>query len=297
MLSSTRPPSSFALAIVWNRSTSGRALRSLPRSSGRADRPRDCPSAERETDADLDARLEALSLTIANHGAARESGRHCERRGNRLGRGEYWCFGRRGDVGRRDHAVFAEEIVAYVPASTEPARIARGTSAYLVGSDSEGCRGVGRVRNRGARVEEAPSQLAISSASPSTECRFTSAPPGCRLINGQAVVLRFRSELVVLIRILRLFAVAALALQIVGLQAFAAESAGVASTADSTVSEELLRTLRQEGQLSERATRGCWDRFVKNVSRRPKPKRMTTASGAFGGRTVCASSDETVFTS
>lgn len=54
-----------------------------------------------------------------------------------------------------------------------------------------------------------------------------------------------------LIRILRLFAVAALALQIVGLQAFAAESAGVASAADSTVSEELLRTLRQEGQLSE----------------------------------------------
>lgn len=90
---------------------------------------------------------------------------------------------------------FAEEIVAYVPASTEPARIARGTSAYLVGSDSEGCRGVGRVRNRGARVEEAPSQLAhFLGLAVHGMPVHVSPPPGCRLINGQAVVLRFRSE-------------------------------------------------------------------------------------------------------
>ena len=90
---------------------------------------------------------------------------------------------------------FAEEIVAYVPPSTDPSRIAKGTSTYLVGSDSEACRGAGRVRNRGAQVKEAPKQLThfLGLAVHGMPVHI-SPPPGCRLINGQAVALSFHSE-------------------------------------------------------------------------------------------------------
>ena len=89
---------------------------------------------------------------------------------------------------------FAEEIVAYVPPSIDPSRIARGVSTYLVGSDSEACRAAGHVRNRGAQVEEAPKQLThfLGLAVHGMPVHVT-LPPGCRLINGQALALSFRS--------------------------------------------------------------------------------------------------------
>jgi len=59
----------------------------------------------------------------------------------------------------------------------------------------------------------------------------------------------------VLSRISWIFAIAVLALQLLGLRAFAGQVAAVDSTADSTMSEELLRTLHLEGQLSDESYR------------------------------------------
>ena len=54
----------------------------------------------------------------------------------------------------------AEEIVAFVPSATEPARIAPGTTVLLASPRTLSCTGVGLVLRRGARVEQAPEQAA-----------------------------------------------------------------------------------------------------------------------------------------
>jgi multidrug efflux pump subunit AcrA (membrane-fusion protein) len=90
---------------------------------------------------------------------------------------------------------FAEEIVAYVAPTIDPSRIEKGVAAYLLGASTEDCQAPGRVRNRGARVEEAPKQLTqlMGLAIHGMPVHIT-IPRDCRLINGQVLALNFRNE-------------------------------------------------------------------------------------------------------
>ncbi|MFK7899106.1 MAG: hypothetical protein AB8G23_24995 [Myxococcota bacterium] len=90
---------------------------------------------------------------------------------------------------------FAEEIVAYVAPTIDPSRIEAGVAAYLIGVSTDDCQEPGRVRNRGARVEEAPKQLTqlMGLAMHGMPVHIT-IPRDCRLINGQVLALNFRNE-------------------------------------------------------------------------------------------------------
>jgi len=88
-------------------------------------------------------------------------------------------------------AEYAEEIVAYVPAETDPAAIAPGAPVYIA-RPALSCRGVGRVLRRGAAVEAAPSQLRNLFRFPVHGMPVhVSIPPDCRLGVGQVLSVEF----------------------------------------------------------------------------------------------------------
>ena len=90
---------------------------------------------------------------------------------------------------------FAEEIVAYVPAATNPAMISDDAMAYIVGADFEECRAPGRIQRRGAAVVEAPDQLRNLFRDPLHGLPvFVSIPDDCKLGIGQTLTLDFRLE-------------------------------------------------------------------------------------------------------
>jgi multidrug resistance efflux pump len=88
-------------------------------------------------------------------------------------------------------AEYADEIVAYVPAETDPAEIAVGAPVYI-SRPSLSCRGAGRVLRRGASVEEGPSQLKNLFRFPVHGMPvYVSVPPDCRLGVGQVLSVEF----------------------------------------------------------------------------------------------------------
>jgi len=90
---------------------------------------------------------------------------------------------------------YAEEIVAYVPPSTNPALIGDDAVGYIIGADFEACRAPGQIQRRGAAVEEAPGQLKQIFSEPLHGMPVhVSIPPGCKLGNGQVLRLDFRLE-------------------------------------------------------------------------------------------------------
>lgn len=90
---------------------------------------------------------------------------------------------------------FAEEIVAYIPPRIDPTAIGRGVATYLVAAETSECREAGRVRSRGAAVEEAPPQLKHLFRDPVHGMPVhISIPRDCRLANGQVLALDFRKR-------------------------------------------------------------------------------------------------------
>jgi len=88
-------------------------------------------------------------------------------------------------------AEYADEIVAYVPAETDPAEIAVGAPVYI-SRPALSCRGSGRVLRRGAAVEEGPSQLKNLFRFPVHGMPvYVSVPPDCRLGVGQVLSVEF----------------------------------------------------------------------------------------------------------
>jgi multidrug resistance efflux pump len=88
---------------------------------------------------------------------------------------------------------YAEEIVAYVPATADPQLIAANASAYIVNADTEGCQSPGVVRSRGAAVEEAPAQLSRFMRPVHGTPVHIGIPEACRLGNGQVLAIDFES--------------------------------------------------------------------------------------------------------
>jgi multidrug resistance efflux pump len=86
---------------------------------------------------------------------------------------------------------YADEIVAYVPADTDPAGIIAGAPVYI-SRPTLSCRGAGRVLRRGAIVEEAPSQLKNVFRFPVHGMPvYISIPPDCELGVGQVLTVQF----------------------------------------------------------------------------------------------------------
>lgn len=86
---------------------------------------------------------------------------------------------------------FAQEIVAYVPSSTQPESIAVGASVR-VSRPARACAGTGAVLRRGAAVEEAPGQLRGLLRLPVHGMPvYISIPPGCNLGVGQVLTVEF----------------------------------------------------------------------------------------------------------
>ena len=87
---------------------------------------------------------------------------------------------------------FADEIVAYVPAETDPALIAPGALARLRDSRVAECSADGRVLRRGYGVVAAPPQLSGLFRLPVHGMPiYISTPPGCRLGVGQVLTVDF----------------------------------------------------------------------------------------------------------
>jgi hypothetical protein len=87
---------------------------------------------------------------------------------------------------------FADEIVAYVPAATDPATIAEGAMAYIVQPGSIECSRPGVVLRRGAAVDEAPPQLNGFFRNPLHGLPVhISVPAECRLGVGQVLTVEF----------------------------------------------------------------------------------------------------------
>jgi multidrug resistance efflux pump len=88
-------------------------------------------------------------------------------------------------------AEYADVIVAYVPAETDPAEIAAGAPVGIA-RPTPSCRGAGRVLRRGGAVEAAPSQLDSLFRSPVYGLPvYVSVPPDCRLGVGQVLSVEF----------------------------------------------------------------------------------------------------------
>jgi hypothetical protein len=92
---------------------------------------------------------------------------------------------------------FAEEIIVYVPATSDASAIANGATTYMTSAVSPECRAPGKVRTRGAKVEQAPSQLRqfLGNAVHGMPVHIT-IPRDCRLVNGQVLALNFRNEVI-----------------------------------------------------------------------------------------------------
>jgi multidrug efflux pump subunit AcrA (membrane-fusion protein) len=87
---------------------------------------------------------------------------------------------------------FADEIVAYVPAETDPALIAPGALAKLLDSQLVECMSDGRVTRRGYGVVAAPPQLQGLFRMPVHGMPvYISTPPGCGLGVGQVLTVEF----------------------------------------------------------------------------------------------------------
>jgi multidrug resistance efflux pump len=86
----------------------------------------------------------------------------------------------------------AEEIVAYVPAETDPALVEIGARARLLESQVAACRAYGTVLRRGAGVVEAPGQLRGFLRLPVHGMPvYISVPEGCELGIGQVLAVEF----------------------------------------------------------------------------------------------------------
>ena len=86
----------------------------------------------------------------------------------------------------------AEEIVAYVPAETDPMLVEVGTRARLLESQVAGCRTYGTVLRTGAMVVEAPGQLRGFLRLPMHGMPvYISVPEGCELGVGQVLAVEF----------------------------------------------------------------------------------------------------------
>jgi hypothetical protein len=92
---------------------------------------------------------------------------------------------------------FAEEIVVYVPATSDASAIANGATTYMTNAVTPECRAPGKVRTRGAKVEQAPGQLRqfLGNAVHGMPVHIT-IPRDCRLVNGQVVALNFRNGVI-----------------------------------------------------------------------------------------------------
>ena len=92
---------------------------------------------------------------------------------------------------------FAEEIVVYVPATSDASAIANGATTYMTNAVTPECRAPGKVRTRGAKVEQAPGQLRqfLGNAVHGMPVHIT-IPRDCRLVNGQVVALNFRDGVI-----------------------------------------------------------------------------------------------------
>lgn len=90
---------------------------------------------------------------------------------------------------------YAEEIVAYVPANSNPGMIPDNSAVYIIGTEIAECRAPTRILRRGATVGEAPGQLTQMFRGPvhGTPIHI-SIPENCRLGNGQTLALDFRLE-------------------------------------------------------------------------------------------------------
>ncbi len=87
---------------------------------------------------------------------------------------------------------YAEEIVAYVPAETDPALVEIGMRARLLESQVAACRAHGTVLRRGAGVVEAPGQLRGFFRLPVHGMPvYISVPEGCELGVGQLLMVEF----------------------------------------------------------------------------------------------------------
>jgi hypothetical protein len=86
---------------------------------------------------------------------------------------------------------FPDEIVAYVPAETDPAFVEPGVRVAVV-DPALGCSLPGEVLRRGAGVEQAPGQLLEWFRFPVHGMPvYISVPPGCQLADGQLVSVEF----------------------------------------------------------------------------------------------------------
>lgn len=86
----------------------------------------------------------------------------------------------------------AEEIVAYVPAETEPALIQPGTTVLLSGPGTLSCTELGSVLRRGAAVERAPDQVSGLLRLPVYGLPvYISVPQSCLLGVGQLLTVEF----------------------------------------------------------------------------------------------------------
>jgi hypothetical protein len=86
---------------------------------------------------------------------------------------------------------FAQEIVAYVPSSTQPESIEIGTKVRIA-RPVRACAGTAEVLRRGAAVEEAPGQLRDLLRQPLHGMPvYISVPAGCSLGIGQTLTVEF----------------------------------------------------------------------------------------------------------
>jgi hypothetical protein len=87
---------------------------------------------------------------------------------------------------------YADEIVAYVPAATDPATITEGAKAYISQPSSAACRRPAVVLRRGAAVAEAPAQLNGFLRLPLHGLPVhISVPDECQLGVGQVLTVEF----------------------------------------------------------------------------------------------------------
>ena len=90
---------------------------------------------------------------------------------------------------------YAEEIIAYVPANSNPGMIPDDSAVYIIGTEIAECRAPARIQRRGAVVEEAPGQLTRMFRGAVHGRPFhISIPENCTLGNGQTLALDFRME-------------------------------------------------------------------------------------------------------
>ena len=86
----------------------------------------------------------------------------------------------------------ADEIVAYVPAETEPRLIEPGVAVRLAGPRTLSCTEPGRVLRRGAGVEQAPAQMrGFLNSEVFGLPVYISIPDGCELGVGQLLTVEF----------------------------------------------------------------------------------------------------------